>query len=75
MALSRHERKDALGHGGQRKAARRAKVSESAISLLMNDKQPPIRQKRIDKAKKVIAEMIHEANPDIAPEEVWESAA
>ena len=75
MALTRHERKDALPHGWQKKAAKRARVAESAISLLMNEKDPPIKASRIARAKKVLAELIHEANPEIAVEDVWETAA
>ena len=36
MPMTPSERKEAMPHGGQRRAAKRAKVSETYVTLVMN---------------------------------------
>jgi len=38
MPLTRHERKDRLGHGGLREVAAKVPCSEPLVSLVVNDK-------------------------------------
>lgn len=38
MSLTRHERKDRLGHGGIREVAAKVPCSEPLVSLVVNDK-------------------------------------
>jgi DNA-binding transcriptional regulator YdaS (Cro superfamily) len=70
--MDKWKRKELLGYGNQVKAARRAGVSEQDMSNLMNGKTPRVNAKKLERAKRAVAEMIHERNPDVAVEEVWE---
>jgi DNA-binding transcriptional regulator YdaS (Cro superfamily) len=69
--MDKWKRKELLGYGNQKRAAKRAGVSEQDMSNLMTGSTPRINAKRLERAKRVVAEMIHERHPAISPEEVW----
>lgn len=70
--MDKYRRKELLGYGNSRRAAKRAGISEPDMSALMNGKQPKIGPAKLARAKRAVAEMIHERHPEVTPEEVWE---
>lgn len=58
--LSRHDRKDRLGHGGVKAVATEAKVDAALVSRVVNDKQ------RHDGIEAIIARRIVKADNEVA---------
>jgi hypothetical protein len=61
MPMTPAQRKDAMPHGGQRRAADRIDKSETYISYVMNDlvePKTPEGQRTLDEAREVLAEIM-----------------
>lgn len=69
--MDKWKRKDLLGYGNQVIAAKRAGISEPDMSALMNGKATRIGPEKIEQAKRVVAEMIHERHPEVPADTVW----
>jgi hypothetical protein len=69
--MDKWKRKELLGYGNQKKAAKKAGVSEQDMSNLMTGTTPRINAKKLERAKRVVAEMINERHPEVSVEDVW----
>lgn len=72
MPLTRHERKDALGHGGQKRIADRLGVDAAFISRIVNTERTGARNERIEQA---VADEIGRPVTDVFPPKEAAAAA
>lgn len=70
MALTKRERKERLGRGGQKRIAEKLKLSDSLVSAVMNQRTQMYSKQTVRKVQQAVAEEIG------APvEEVFSNAA
>ena len=65
MALSKHDRKDKLGHGGLTKIARRIRRSPGHVAEVNAGRRRDL------VAERAITRRIVELHPDVNPGDVW----
>jgi predicted XRE-type DNA-binding protein len=70
MALTKRQRKERLGRGGQKKIAESLGVSDSLVSAVMNGKTQILGKETVRKVRTAIADQIGEP-----VEHVWGTAA
>ena len=70
MALTKRQRKERLGRGGQKRIAQRLGVSDSLVSAVMNGKTQILGKESVAKVRHAVAEEIGEP-----VEDVWGNAA
>jgi predicted XRE-type DNA-binding protein len=70
MALTKRQRKERLGRGGQKRIAQKLGVSDSLVSAVMNGKTQILGKETVAKVRTAIAQDIGEP---VA--EVWGTAA
>lgn len=58
MALTRHERKERLGHGAQKEIAEKLGVSDSLVSAVVNDKTQILGEDTVRRVRVAIARRI-----------------
>lgn len=70
MALTKRERKERLGRGGQKRIAEKLKLSDSLVSAVMNQRTQMYSKQTVRKVQQAVAEEI-----GVPVEEVFSNAA